>query len=93
MKLAFVVSGKSPKTHPGGLGAYAYNTAKILSAMGYETYIFGFSGVGETAALHRAIGPKAAQDLMHDTAALLPNFRAAAAQINTNLMQLLRQSR
>jgi glycosyltransferase involved in cell wall biosynthesis len=47
MKLAFVVSGKSPTTHPGGLGAYAFNTAKILVSMGYTVYVIGFSDRNE----------------------------------------------
>ena len=42
-KIAFVVSGKSPKTMPGGLGAYSYNVSKILNSLGYSVYIFGFS--------------------------------------------------
>jgi glycosyltransferase involved in cell wall biosynthesis len=48
MKLAFVVSGKSPTTHPGGLGAYAFNTAKILESLGYRVYVIGFSDRDET---------------------------------------------
>jgi len=43
-----VVSGKSPITLPGGLGAYAYNTAKILNSSGYTVYVIGFSHKEET---------------------------------------------
>src|SRR6185369_4636423 len=42
-KLAFVISGKSPITIPGGLGAYSYNVAKILHSLNYQVFILGFS--------------------------------------------------
>lgn len=47
-KVAFVVSGKSPITIPGGLGAYSYNVARILHSLGYQVYILGFSQREET---------------------------------------------
>lgn len=46
-KIAFIVSGKSPKTIPGGLGAYSYNVAAILNDMGFKVYIIGFSSQNE----------------------------------------------
>jgi glycosyltransferase involved in cell wall biosynthesis len=42
-RVAFVISGKSPITIPGGLGAYSYNVARILDSMGYKVFILGFS--------------------------------------------------
>jgi hypothetical protein len=50
-KIAFIVSGKSPKTIPGGLGAYSYNVAKILNAIGFHVYIIGFSAENEVLSL------------------------------------------
>lgn len=50
-KIAFIVSGKSPKTIPGGLGAYSYNVAKILNAIGFHVYILGFSAEDEVLSL------------------------------------------
>lgn len=46
-KIAFIISGKSPKTIPGGLGAYSYNVAAILNDMGFKVYIIGFSSQNE----------------------------------------------
>jgi glycosyltransferase involved in cell wall biosynthesis len=46
-KIAFVISGKSPKTVPGGLGAYSYNVARILNKIGLKVYIIGFSSENE----------------------------------------------
>lgn len=43
MNVAFIVSGKSPLTLPGGLGAYAFNLAKAVSNVGYKVYLIGFS--------------------------------------------------
>jgi glycosyltransferase involved in cell wall biosynthesis len=42
-KVAFVISGKSPLTIPGGLGAYSYNVSRILNSLGYRVFILGFS--------------------------------------------------
>jgi glycosyltransferase involved in cell wall biosynthesis len=50
-KIAFVVSGKSPTTIPGGLGAYSYNVAKILDQLGFKTFIIGFSSREEVVPL------------------------------------------
>ncbi len=47
MNLAFIVSGKSPLTLPGGLGAYAFNLAKAVSDVGYKVYLIGFSDQDE----------------------------------------------
>ncbi len=47
-KIAFIISGKSPITSPGGLGAYSYNVAKIFSKMRYQVFIIGFSNKNET---------------------------------------------
>jgi glycosyltransferase involved in cell wall biosynthesis len=46
-QLVFVVSGKSPKTMPGGLGAYSFNTANALRRLGHNTKIIGFSETEE----------------------------------------------
>lgn len=46
-RIAFVVSGKSPITEPGGLGAYSYNVGKILNELGFKVYIIGFSSRDE----------------------------------------------
>ncbi|HJV37142.1 glycosyltransferase family 4 protein [Geomonas sp.] len=46
-----MISGKSPITIPGGLGAYAYNVAKILDSLGYKVYILGFSSQKEQVSL------------------------------------------
>lgn len=46
-KIAFVISGKSPTTIPGGLGAYSYNVAKILNQLGFKVFIVGFSSAEE----------------------------------------------
>lgn len=42
-KIAFVVSGKSPISKTGGLGAYSYNVGKALNDLGFKVYIIGFS--------------------------------------------------
>jgi glycosyltransferase involved in cell wall biosynthesis len=42
-RVAFVISGKSPITSPGGLGAYSYNVARILDSIGYRVFLLGFS--------------------------------------------------
>ncbi len=47
MKYAFVVSGKSPTTMPGGLGSYSYNVAKALRQLGYTVFVVGVSGEDE----------------------------------------------
>lgn len=47
MKYAFVVSGKSPTTMPGGLGSYSFNVAKALSEVGYKVFVVGVSGEDE----------------------------------------------
>lgn len=44
MKLAFVVSGKSPTSMPGGLGSYSYNAARAMAELGYLVYVVGLSG-------------------------------------------------
>lgn len=44
----FVISGKSPRDFPGGLGAYAYNIARVFAELGHETYIIGFGLKNET---------------------------------------------
>lgn len=44
MKLAFVVSGKSPTSMPGGLGSYSFNAARSLHELGYRVFIVGVSG-------------------------------------------------
>ena len=54
-KIAFIVSGKSPKTIPGGLGAYSYNVAAILNDMGFKVYIIGFSSQNEVLKLNFAM--------------------------------------
>jgi len=41
--LFFFVSGKSPRTMPGGLGAYAYNTSRIVRDLGFRIRMIGFS--------------------------------------------------
>lgn len=51
MDLVFVVSGKSPSSLPGGLGAYSYNSARVLSALGHRTMILGYSDREETTTL------------------------------------------
>ena len=51
MQLVFVLSGKSPKTMPGGLGAYSFNTANALRRLGHPTVIIGFSEKEETTSL------------------------------------------
>ncbi len=47
MKVAFVISGKSPKTVPGGLGAYAYSVARVFHGIGFRVFILGFSPTEE----------------------------------------------
>lgn len=46
-RIAFVVSGKSPISATGGLGAYSYNVGKILNDLGFKVYIIGFSSQDE----------------------------------------------
>ncbi len=50
MKLAFIVSGKSAFTLPGGLGAYAYNTCRIVAKLGYRVFLISYSDRDETVA-------------------------------------------
>ena len=51
----FVISGKSPITMPGGLGAYAFNSAKIVSSVFPNTHIISFSGSEEKVTLDDGI--------------------------------------
>jgi len=48
VKVAFIVSGKSSFSMPGGLGAYAYNTCQIMNQLGYQVYLISFSDKNET---------------------------------------------
>jgi glycosyltransferase involved in cell wall biosynthesis len=48
VKIAFVVSGKSALTMPGGLGAYAHNACRIFKALGYRVYLVGYSDRDES---------------------------------------------
>jgi len=43
VKVAFVISGKSPRDMSGGLGTYAYNVARAMRDIGFRVYIIGFS--------------------------------------------------
>ena len=47
MKTAFIISGKSPTTMPGGLGSYSYNVAKSFFSLGYRVYVVGISDKDE----------------------------------------------
>lgn len=47
MKTAFIVSGKSPTTMPGGLGSYSYNVARTFNKLDYKVYIVGISDKNE----------------------------------------------
>ena len=88
-----VVLGENPACAVQAMrvGRHAYGVQYHLEIL--PTTVADWNAIPEyRAALHRAIGPTAAQDLMDDTAAQLPIFRATAAQINANLMQLLHQS-
>jgi len=47
VKVAFVISGKSSFSMPGGLGAYAYNACQIVKELGYKVYMVGYSDKDE----------------------------------------------
>ncbi len=42
-KILFLISGKSAVTMPGGLGAYAYNLARIFTDLDFRVFVIGFS--------------------------------------------------
>lgn len=42
-KYAFIISGKSPIKKTGGYGAYSIILAKVLTFLGYDVSIFGYS--------------------------------------------------
>ena len=46
-KIVFIISGKSPITLTGGLGAYSWNIGKIFKSLGYDVRIFGYSDKDE----------------------------------------------
>ncbi|MBW2614756.1 MAG: glycosyltransferase family 4 protein [Deltaproteobacteria bacterium] len=45
--IVFIVSGKSPITLPGGLGAYSNNLANIFRKLGFRVFVLGFSKQAE----------------------------------------------
>jgi len=47
MKAVFIISGKSPVSLPGGLGAYANNLASIFTVQGFRVFVLGFSTAHE----------------------------------------------
>ena len=61
-KTVFIISGKSPITQTGGLGAYAWTVAKVFKSLDYDVKIFGYcdkNSVAHTdfAAIHHVYSP------------------------------------